>query len=505
MLLPWMFRPDYQYRASGFYICPNHLAGFLEITALVSLSFTLWGRIKTWQRILTGYCFVSSIAGLAITGSRGGYLSILLGTIVFGGISLWIVSRVKKRYFWGAVVASLIAVVAVFGLAVVVMSKSSRLEQRLSQIYDPTNMRVHMWRAALKTYELSPWTGVGSGAYLYYGRHFRDPSVQNDAQHVHSDYLELLAEYGLIGAAIMAVFLGTHLTCGGMAVSSLIRLRLKPARLTQSNEMALLVGVLSSFAALLAHSVIDFNLHIPGNTIVCAFLFGILANPRSAAPDEVLRGRWSGEWLRAWGPTFAVVLGMLCIPKIQAEYYGELARVAVRDEVNNQAVRYAELAIKLDPRNFRNYYYLGEGRHNLAMLEKNPVQQRKLHIEAARAFTQGISYFPGDIQLLLKLGRTLDNLQQFAEADLIYRQAVLADPNFGNVYAYYGHHFYIQRRLIRAEKLYRKAISLGEREVSVLGLQDIAMYREMAANEDTAAFYPIEDDESDLAWEPGDP
>ena len=28
--IPKLFRPDYGWRASGFYGCPNHLAGFLE-------------------------------------------------------------------------------------------------------------------------------------------------------------------------------------------------------------------------------------------------------------------------------------------------------------------------------------------------------------------------------------------------------------------------------------------------------------------------------------------
>jgi hypothetical protein len=31
MLIPWLHRYDYGRRASGFYVCPNHLAGLLEV------------------------------------------------------------------------------------------------------------------------------------------------------------------------------------------------------------------------------------------------------------------------------------------------------------------------------------------------------------------------------------------------------------------------------------------------------------------------------------------
>ena len=37
-------RSDYGARASGFYGCPNHLAGFLEIVLFMSLSLAFWSR-----------------------------------------------------------------------------------------------------------------------------------------------------------------------------------------------------------------------------------------------------------------------------------------------------------------------------------------------------------------------------------------------------------------------------------------------------------------------------
>jgi hypothetical protein len=43
---------------------------------------------KTWKRILAGYIAFLCYVGIAVTGSRGGYLSSLFSLIVFVAISL---------------------------------------------------------------------------------------------------------------------------------------------------------------------------------------------------------------------------------------------------------------------------------------------------------------------------------------------------------------------------------------------------------------------------------
>ena len=74
-----------------------------------------------------------------------------------------------------------------------------------------------LWAAAIPQFELAPAFGTGAATYLYYGRMFRDPQVQNDPIRSHNDYLELLAEYGLAGVAGLLLFLGAHLWLGWKA------------------------------------------------------------------------------------------------------------------------------------------------------------------------------------------------------------------------------------------------------------------------------------------------
>lgn len=505
MLLPWILRTDYGYRASGFYICPNHLAGLLELVGLLALSVAVWGRGQTWSRLVAGYVAFMCLVGIALTGSRGGYLSTVGGLAAFAVLSLIVVRKVKRRWFWGGLMLALLGSVAVVGGAMFAMSKSADLDRRLGTVYDPSNMRILMWKAALKAHELSPWTGVGSGSYLFYGRHFRDRSVQNDAQHVHNDYLELLAEYGIIGSALMLIFLAAHLGSGFSAMGAIMRTRLKPFGLARSNELAVVLGILSGLAALAAHSITDFNLHIPGNTMLVAALFGILANPRTPVAEEEVRRRASGVLVRLTPALLGIPLIAVAAPRVRAEYCAERARMALRDNLHEMAIGYAERGIADDTRNPNLYYYLGESKHDLGMFATDPTVRKKFLVEAASAFAEGIKHFPADLQLLLALGRTLDNLGRFPEADYVFRVAVEADPNFANVYSYYGYHYYLQHRLIRAEKLYSKAIELGDEQIAPLGLVDVDLYRFHASDEDKADKYPIEDYPGDDTWEPGEP
>ena len=63
MPITWLQRYDYERRASGFYICPNHLAGLLEVVGIIGLSIVCWSRWPIWGEDadrLRGRAFVMS-------------------------------------------------------------------------------------------------------------------------------------------------------------------------------------------------------------------------------------------------------------------------------------------------------------------------------------------------------------------------------------------------------------------------------------------------------------
>ena len=470
-------RSSWEWRASGFYIYPNHLAGLLEMLGLMSLSICCWGRVGTWARVLAGYCTLMSVAGIAITGSRGGYVSVVFGLLVFCALSVWVVRRIRPDKTWPVLVAALFGLAVLVGGAVFVMVRSESMSARLAQIYDPTNMRPMMWQAALRQFDLNPLTGTGSGTYLYYARQFRSPLVQQDPIFVHNDYLHLLAEYGIIGASLGFVFLVLHLFAGCSGVKRIVNVKLKPDWRTSSNELALVVGALSGFAALLLHSLVDFNFHLPGNALLGAFLLGILATPSADIRGAGDKPRPVGGWLASVVPLVSLALLMLAAPLMPGEYFGELARRAVRDGHNDEGIALAQRALTYERKNPNLWFHLAEARHYKTLEVDDPVGRTALHEQAAEAYEEALKLFPQDTRLLLKLGQTLDLAGRFDEAEVIYQRAIEGDPNFGNVHAYHGLHFKLQRRYKLAEESFRKARELGESEITNPALDEIAGFR----------------------------
>ena len=62
----WHVFTQYRGRASGTYICPNHLGGFLELLLPLALAYTIAGRLKALTKIFLGYATLVILAGMAM-------------------------------------------------------------------------------------------------------------------------------------------------------------------------------------------------------------------------------------------------------------------------------------------------------------------------------------------------------------------------------------------------------------------------------------------------------
>jgi len=473
MLLPGIMRPSYGWRASGFYICPNHLAGLLEMIAMLALGQACWGASRPALRVLAAYSALMCMAGVALTGSRGGYLSVVFGLGAFGVFSLLAVRLTRRGGFWLMFAGLVLSAVILVGGGLLFMSQSVTLHARLGQIYEPHNPRLLLWQAALKQFHLNPISGTGSGTYLYYGRQFRFPMVQNDPVHVHDDYLELLAEYGVIGAALGGLFLIVHLVSGMASLWKIAREQIPPGAPRLSHDLALLIGAFSAVAALLIHSVVDFNMHIPANALFVAFLFGLMARPVGTLVFEETPASQPAGWWRWFGAAVALVTLVFSLRLLPGEVYAEKARVALRDERNTDAVTFARQGLAWEKKNPFLYGYLGDAEHFLTQGNTDSASVRALHEDALEAYDSGLKLFPQDTGLLLKKAQVLDLLGRFSAAEEVFQLLLKYDPLFQNVYAYYGLHWQLQNRFNNAELCFQVARRLGDTDISAKALPNI--------------------------------
>jgi O-antigen ligase len=447
----WMQRPDQSWRASGFYISPNHFAGLLEIIALLALSMTVWSKRSVRQKVLIGYVGACCIVGVAISGSRGGYLALLGGCGCLLFLSVW-VSRVLYPRQWTYLAAGAVTMVVVgIGAVGTVMFQSEALKQRFASINDPENMRFLLWNAALEQYKLSPVWGTGSGTYLHYGRIFRDPRVQNDPVFVHNDYLHLLAEYGLLGAAGFLIFFLWHVG-SGLRTTGKLAWKTSELRETRSDELALHLGALSAMAAYVVHSAVDFNLHLPGNALVMAMIFGIVANPGFGRPDISWQERTAAGILRGTLAGLAVIVLAYGIPKLPGEWYAEQARQALKNYRLPEARALAEKALRHEAANPDVYYYAGEALREMAAQAQATAtgDPEQLGAEAVRMFQRGLEVYPYDSRTLLSLAHAYDGLKQYGKAEETLNRAAAIDPHSAYIHAYRALHYLAQGKIKEA-------------------------------------------------------
>ncbi len=136
--------------------------------------------------------------------------------------------------------------------------------------------RKQIWASTWQLIKANPIAGVGFGGYWIGITKYHDASGTSTPQEAHNDYLELLASGGLIGAALVAVFIVIFLKRARRNLHSRDPFR-----------RAACLGALTGIFGVAVHSFVDFGLHITINALV----FGVLIIIAVARPhDPLVRG-----------------------------------------------------------------------------------------------------------------------------------------------------------------------------------------------------------------------
>ena len=491
--MPFDFLPrvDYGKRASGFYSCPNHLAGFLEVIFFLSLSLALWSEWRVGWKILAGYAAIVCIAGILISGSRGGYLSTFAGLAVFSMVSFNLLGKRFLLHPWILRTVVVLIVLAMAFAAYTIVLKSELVAYRVETASSDTSVRVHMSWAALRQFLVNPLFGTGSATYLYYGRLFREPRMQLETTWAHNDVFQFLAEFGILGAIGCLAFLGLHLRSGWHAVSGAVS-GVSATWLSGSHSLALSLAALCSVAAYTVHSFVDFNLHIPANALLMAFIFALLANPGDSTSLELASHRDSPPRLprtvRFLLPLLGVWLIATGIRRLPAEYLGERARAILTDGESllsepqlQRAAEYASRALQWDSANPRLHYYAGEARVGLAELAADPATRKRLCLDAIAAYRKALEITPQDAFLHALIGGAFDSLGRFDEAEPHIQRALELDPHYGQIRWFHASHLLSQGRLEAAEAEFKKLYEYGMPWPALTGIQKVAKEREARA------------------------
>jgi O-antigen ligase len=237
----------------GPYVNRNHFAGLIELIVPTGLSVLLLRAEHRDRMPLLMVLTLIPIGALFLSASRGGIAAFFLE------VGLVVILGILRGHGRNQLVAGAILVLLAGGF-VVWLGAGRALDrfQAYRELEVNENRRAEMVRDSWRIFVDHPLIGTGLGTLQDVFPRYEtlyDGAIVN---HTHNDYVEVLAETGAVGGLICGCFLALFF---GAAYSRI-------AKSKNPLDLAVHIGAFSACCALLAHSLVDFNLHIPSNALV---------------------------------------------------------------------------------------------------------------------------------------------------------------------------------------------------------------------------------------------
>jgi O-antigen ligase len=264
----------------GSYVNHSHFAGLMELLLPLAALPMLSPSFDRKLRAFAGFSAVMMLVALAMSRSLGGLFSV----VVQAGTFLWIAGRRHRARNPNQTLGFLVvAAFLVLFLALTVWLDGGRIVERVLTLRDPTHQasamsRVNMATGTLRMAEHRPILGWGLGTFEFVFPKYQGFYSIYVADHAHNDFLEWLAETGVIGFGLALWFIVRLLQAGS-----------SHARHWQlSRTYTLRTACFLGCVGLLAHGLVDFNLHIPANSALFFALCGAASIPQKVLQSKEL-------------------------------------------------------------------------------------------------------------------------------------------------------------------------------------------------------------------------
>lgn len=417
-------------RIGGFFINSNHLAAFLSFVVFLSLGLLCFGRGGASAKLLLGFLALSASIGMALTASRGALVGMGVGGVAFGLVSLAVVWK-TQRHIFGRLLSGVVVVVLLAG-AVLWIVNGEVQKRRAAANPLASDVRLQVWPSALAQHAMQPVTGVGSRMFYDYCVTLRDASMRGyyaDPLFAHNEYLQMLADYGWVGLALLVVVVLIHGAHGLRFVRWFAEHKFLHTASLMSNTLGFAVGSLGALAATLSHAVFEFHFHVAAVVVACSLVMGLLANPGFDLE--------SVRTLRVPGarPLVKVLLVIVSLAMVggalwygPADWWAAKAQLARADDDMQARLEFIDKAIARDPSNAEHWYQRALTRMDQWKPELPTGLQKRLLEKAAADLKEASRINPQHYLYSTALVDVLDRLGQENEALKAALQAVKAAP-----------------------------------------------------------------------------
>ena len=373
-------------RMGGTYQCPNHIAHLFQLWLPLCLVFIFLPQFGWFWRICFAYALPLFLLLIYQTQSRAGLLGAVaaIGTTVL----LMVLRKSRRAFYIALLVVPLLGAVALGGLwagssmfrtrmqpAVKVLSSAVAGDWESAASID---FRPQTWLDTIVMIKDRPVLGFGPGNY---GLTFEDHRTRFQARrietvHPHNEYLELLAEYGVVGGMLVLWVLTS------VSVQMIRFIRMSP-RLYHALPAAALLGALVGTAV---HGFFDFELHIFPNALMLALLAGCAAAPlMQTAPVKHPKLHAGVRWIF----TVTVILAALSVMQVMSSAgIRILGDKLLLERKLQRAESFYKTAARIDPQNWFAQMGLGQIYYQDCYYELDPARKHEWALKEQAAYSK---------------------------------------------------------------------------------------------------------------------
>ncbi len=258
----------------------NFAALFLALSGSLLLWQHLWCKDKRPTKLLPLALALGAIVASFFCGSR--VIWFVVPLLFAGGWVLWLVLSLydEAPIGWGIIGGGMLILTGVL-IAVYDFIFGHTLAQALVDI--DSHLRYLIWDNVLRATHEAPLHGFGAGGALWeIVTRYKEWQLPNYA---HNEYVQVWADYGLIGLVLMLLLLLLHTICGFRALADD---NIPRGRRTKT-AMALL-----TLAALAGCAISDYVWHSHALLAMGAYACGVLASPIPGSSGHIFsRHNWA--------------------------------------------------------------------------------------------------------------------------------------------------------------------------------------------------------------------
>lgn len=251
------------------FINKHHFAAFMEMTIGIAAALLFGSGTKKDKRLLLIVAIVIMGIGLIFTGSRGGMISLfaVLGFITLAALLQHRADKKAQSYPDEsapatrnlAIIGGGVALIVVLFGSVLLLGGNDPLLRGVG-LQNPEEIssgRLHFWQVAWQVIKDYPILGAGFNSFGTAFSHYDTWNGNLRIENAHNEYLQVLAESGIIGFACVAGFIYLLFKQGLQVVLTA----------TDRFRRSVATGALAGCFGILMHSFFDFPLRTPSNAL----------------------------------------------------------------------------------------------------------------------------------------------------------------------------------------------------------------------------------------------